>query len=201
MLLLAALAFGYLLGSIPFGVILTRLAGTQDLRSHRLRQYRRDQCAAHRPQRAGGCHADRRRAQGHDCGACVRTRRRSQFRACRRLRRLRRASLSGLAQVQGRQGRRHLYRRPVRAGLADRASVLPDLARDRRAHPLFLARRPGRERGHADRALAQRLATGGAALRRAHAPALYPPSREHRAAAQRHRGQDRRQGGGTAGRV
>src|SRR5207244_119118 len=32
-LLLAALVFGYLLGSIPFGVILTRLAGTQDLRA------------------------------------------------------------------------------------------------------------------------------------------------------------------------
>jgi acyl phosphate:glycerol-3-phosphate acyltransferase len=30
---LAALAFGYLVGSIPFGVILTRLAGTADLRS------------------------------------------------------------------------------------------------------------------------------------------------------------------------
>jgi glycerol-3-phosphate acyltransferase PlsY len=29
----AALAFGYLLGSIPFGLILTRLAGTQDLRA------------------------------------------------------------------------------------------------------------------------------------------------------------------------
>jgi len=29
----AALAFGYLLGSIPFGLILTRLAGTQDLRT------------------------------------------------------------------------------------------------------------------------------------------------------------------------
>src|SRR5438105_6489422 len=28
-----ALAFGYLCGSIPFGLILTRLAGTQDLRS------------------------------------------------------------------------------------------------------------------------------------------------------------------------
>ena len=28
-----ALAFGYLLGSIPFGLILTKLAGTQDLRS------------------------------------------------------------------------------------------------------------------------------------------------------------------------
>ncbi len=30
---LAALAFGYLVGSIPFGVVLTRLAGTIDLRS------------------------------------------------------------------------------------------------------------------------------------------------------------------------
>jgi acyl phosphate:glycerol-3-phosphate acyltransferase len=30
---IAALAMGYLLGSIPFGMILTRLAGTEDLRS------------------------------------------------------------------------------------------------------------------------------------------------------------------------
>src|ERR671934_2794226 len=30
---LAALVFGYLIGSIPFGVILTRVAGTVDLRS------------------------------------------------------------------------------------------------------------------------------------------------------------------------
>ncbi|MGH6767551.1 MAG: glycerol-3-phosphate 1-O-acyltransferase PlsY [Xanthobacteraceae bacterium] len=29
----AAFAFGYLLGSIPFGVLLTRLAGTQDIRT------------------------------------------------------------------------------------------------------------------------------------------------------------------------
>src|ERR671923_1363279 len=29
----AALAFGYLLGSVPFGVVLTRLAGTQDIRA------------------------------------------------------------------------------------------------------------------------------------------------------------------------
>jgi len=32
-ILLAAFAFGYLCGSIPFGLILTRLAGTEDLRS------------------------------------------------------------------------------------------------------------------------------------------------------------------------
>lgn len=31
--LLAALGFGYLLGSVPFGLILTRIAGTRDLRS------------------------------------------------------------------------------------------------------------------------------------------------------------------------
>ncbi len=29
----AALIFGYLCGSIPFGLILTRIAGTQDIRS------------------------------------------------------------------------------------------------------------------------------------------------------------------------
>jgi len=33
MLVIIPLAFGYLVGSIPFGVILTRLAGMQDLRS------------------------------------------------------------------------------------------------------------------------------------------------------------------------
>src|ERR1041385_9301455 len=30
---IAALVFGYLLGSIPFGIIFTRLAGTQDIRA------------------------------------------------------------------------------------------------------------------------------------------------------------------------
>jgi glycerol-3-phosphate acyltransferase PlsY len=30
---LGALALGYLLGSIPFGLLLTRLAGTQDIRA------------------------------------------------------------------------------------------------------------------------------------------------------------------------
>src|SRR5580658_1299693 len=33
LVLIIAFAFGYLCGSIPFGILLTRLAGTQDLRS------------------------------------------------------------------------------------------------------------------------------------------------------------------------
>ena len=32
-LLIPAFVLGYLLGSIPFGLLLTRLAGTQDLRT------------------------------------------------------------------------------------------------------------------------------------------------------------------------
>ena len=50
----AALVFGYLCGSIPFGIVLTRLAGAPGPSRHRLRQYRRHQCVAHRPQGAGG---------------------------------------------------------------------------------------------------------------------------------------------------
>ena len=33
MLLILALLFGYLLGSIPFGLLITRIAGTQDIRT------------------------------------------------------------------------------------------------------------------------------------------------------------------------
>ncbi len=43
------LIIGYLLGSIPFGLVLTKLAGTAGPALDRLRQYRRHQCAAHRP--------------------------------------------------------------------------------------------------------------------------------------------------------
>ena len=66
----AALAFGYLCGSIPFGVLLTRLAGAPDLRSvgsgnigatNVLRTGRKALAAA------AFC---RRHAQGHRCGRC-----------------------------------------------------------------------------------------------------------------------------------
>jgi glycerol-3-phosphate acyltransferase PlsY len=49
---LLSLLLGYLLGSIPFGLLLTRLAARATC-AHRLRQYRRHQRAAHRPQGAG----------------------------------------------------------------------------------------------------------------------------------------------------
>ena len=48
----AAFAIGYLLGSIPFGLLLTRFAGLGDIRTARLGQYRRDERPAHRATRA-----------------------------------------------------------------------------------------------------------------------------------------------------
>ena len=59
--------------------------------------------------------------------------------------------VSGVAQVQGRQRRRRLYRRADRALLAGRADLLRHLARGRGAEPLLLARGPGRQRAHAAR--------------------------------------------------
>ena len=59
-----ALALGYCLGSIPFGLVLTKLFGAGDLALDRLRQYRRDQRPAHRTQRARGHDAAARRPEG-----------------------------------------------------------------------------------------------------------------------------------------
>ena len=75
-----------------------------------------------------------------------------------RARRLPRASLPGLARFKGGKGVATYIGMLSRARLAGGARLLPDLARGRGAHPLFLARGPGRERGDARRALA---AAGG----------------------------------------
>ena len=154
--LLGALALGYLLGSIPFGLLLTRLSGGPDIRAHRLRQYRRDQCAAHRPQGPRRRDPALRHAEGHRRGLLIASRARRRGRACRRPRRLPRPPVSGLARLQGRQGRRDLYRRPARLLLARSAGLLRDLARGRRRHPLFVAVGPGRQRGHAGRPVVAR---------------------------------------------
>ncbi len=109
--LLVAFLLGYLLGSIPFGMVLTKLAGTQDLRSIGSRQYRRHQRAAHRPQGPRRGDADRRHAQGHGRGHHRRLLRRRQCGDAGRARRLPRPPLPGLAQIQRRQRRR----RPISA--------------------------------------------------------------------------------------
>ncbi len=99
------------------------------LAQHRLGQYRRHQCAAHRAQGARRRNACLRHAQGHRRRAGRRAFCRPPSRAHCRARRLSRPSLSGLAQVQGRQGRRHLYRPAARPYLAGRADLLRALAR------------------------------------------------------------------------
>ena len=122
--LLVAFLIGYLLGSIPFGLVLTKLAGTQDLRSigsgnigatNVLRTGRKGLAAATligdmlkgtvAVVIAGYCGG----AECRDAGGA---------------RRLPRPPLPGLAQIQGRQGRRHLYRRAARPVLAGGGDVL-----------------------------------------------------------------------------
>jgi glycerol-3-phosphate acyltransferase PlsY len=70
---LLSLAFGYLLGSIPFGLLLTKARRHAGHPLHRLGQYRRDQCAAHRAQGARGGDLAARRAEGDGRGADRRT--------------------------------------------------------------------------------------------------------------------------------
>ena len=119
----AALAFGYLLGSIPFGLILTRLAGTPDIRSigsgnigatNVLRTGRKGLAAATLIGDA---------LKGTVAVLVVYRRSYGQrTRDPRRARRLPRPPVSGLARLQGRQGRRHLYRHSAGAGVAGGAS-------------------------------------------------------------------------------
>ena len=55
--------FGYLLGSIPFGLHPRQARRARRFAADRLRQYRRDQCLAHRQQGPGGAHAAARSAE------------------------------------------------------------------------------------------------------------------------------------------
>ena len=70
-----ALALGYLLGSIPFGLLLTRLRRRGDIRDDRIGQYRRDQCASNRIRkgwrRRPCCSMREGRGGGADCAATV----------------------------------------------------------------------------------------------------------------------------------
>ena len=133
------MAFGYLLGSIPFGLILTRLAGLGDVRdigsgnigaTNVLRTGNKKLAALTLLLDAlKGTAAVLIGARfGAGCGDPCRPRR------------LPRPSLSGLARLPGRQGRRDLYRRAARAVLAGGDRLLRDLAGRRARHPLLIAR-------------------------------------------------------------
>ena len=156
-----SLAFGYLLGSIPFGLVFTRLAGTQDIRAigsgnigatNVLRTGRKGLAAA-------TLLADVLKGtvavlvMSQWCGP--------RLRAARRRRRVPRPPVSGLADVQGRQGRRDLHRRAARAVVAGRAGVRRDLARVAAASALLVARLADRLRGGADLLLVSRRTARG----------------------------------------
>ncbi len=146
------LGLGYALGSIPFGYLLTRAAGLGDVRAigsgnigatNVLRTGHKGLAALTLALDAlKGTAAvliaalDRR----HLCRA------RDRRRAACGPRRVSRASLSGLARFQGRQGRRHVYRRARRRVLAGRGGVLHPLARHGVPHALLLAFGRHRER-------------------------------------------------------
>ena len=190
----AALAFGYLLGSIPFGLILTRLAGTQDIRAigsgnigatNVLRTGRKGLAAA-----TLLCDMLKGTLAVLSWRAGSAARMRALLAGARRLPR---PPVSGLARVQGRQGRRDLYRRAARGSpgrprwssaliwlavaAATRYSSLAALIASAAA-PVFL------------------WFTGDAQPRRCcfsllTLAAVDHASRQHRAAGQRHRRQDR----------
>ena len=132
-----ALAIGYLFGSIPFGMILTRMAGTQDLRSigsgnigatNVLRTGRKGLAAA-------TLLGDMLKGTAAVLVAGLLWRTGAAMAAGAR--RFSRPSISGVAEIPWRQGRRDLYRRAARPVLAGSAGLLRDLAA-RRVHDALL---------------------------------------------------------------
>ena len=192
---LAALAFGYLLGSIPFGLILTRLAGTQDIRSigsgnigatNVLRTGRKGLAAA-------TLLGDMLKGTLAVLLVARWLGRHAMLRRCRR----RSAPFSAICFRSGSASRAARASRPISAccsALAWPAALVfgADLARGRGAHPLFVARRADRERGDARSFSGSSASTPEAVLfLAADGAVLDHASRQHRAADQRHRGQDR----------
>ncbi len=115
--MLFALALGYLLGSIPFGLVLTRLTGKGDIRkigsgnigaTNVLR-------TGSKPLAAATLLLDCLKATAAILLAEQLLARYANLRGCRRAHR---PPVPGLAWVPGRQGRRHLVRNPHCAALA-----------------------------------------------------------------------------------
>src|SRR5262249_25534876 len=194
----AALLFGYLCGSIPFGWILMRLAGTGDIRAigsgnigatNVLRTGRKGLAAATLIGDA---------LKGTLAGPLLHSCYGSDYRYFADELALPAAAGAFLGHLfpvwllQGRQGGGHLRRPFAGAGLASRHRLWADLDRRCSVNPLFLARRAGCKRGDAVCGLAHGRAPGGDAIRVAHRAAMDHAPRQHRAARQRHREQDRR---------
>ena len=144
-----ALVLGYLLGSIPFGLIVTRLAGTGDIRAigsgnigatNVLRTGRKGLAAA-------TLLGDMLKGTVAVLIAALAVGARSVAR--RSARRGAGSRVSGLARLQGRQGCRDLYRRAAGARLARRRRVCRGVGLGGRGTALFVARRSGRQRPHA----------------------------------------------------
>ena len=189
-LLLGPFLVGYLLGSIPFGLLLTRAAGLGGHPQGRIGQYRRHQCAAHRPQGAGRSDPAARCLEGRRgrVDLCPR-----QSDRCHRRRRRRRAwpHVPGVAAFQGRQGRRDHARHHVGPVLAGRGHRLCRVAAVRGSLALFVTRRPAQRRDRRDRRLVPGQFLRSDTAHAAGAPRLGAAPREHRAPFERHRAQDR----------
>jgi hypothetical protein len=185
----AALVFGYLCGSIPFGLILTRLAGTADIRAigsgnigatNVLRTGRKGLAAATLIGDA---------LKGTLAVLLVYYYYGGEYRYFAHELALPAAAGAFLG---------HLF--PVWLGFRGGKGVatyigdrlLPDLARSRGADPLLLACRARCQRGDTVRPVAHGRSAGDGAVRVTHRAAVDHAPRQHRAPRQWQRGQDRR---------
>ena len=193
-LLPVAFVVGYLCGSVPFGVILTKLAGTQDLRSigsgsigatNVLRTGRKslaagtllgDMLKGTVAVVLAGFFAGPNGAMAAGLGAFLRP------------------PLPGLAEIPWRQGRCNLYRHPARVVLAGRVVVLRGVAVDRRDQPLLVAVGAHRKPGRADLPVVARPRGARRPVRAIDAAGILRASRKHQPFACGHQRKDRAKG-------